>query len=586
MNHRITALASSLALLVALAALGVGVPTPAAAAVAVPAADETPDFPAGSGDIADDPAIWVDRAAPSRSVVVGSSKDHDRGGLSVYDLAGRQLQFLETGEMNNVDLRSGVLGGRTLVAASDRTDDALAYFFLDPRTRTLSPAGSTPLGFEPYGTCLYASPDGAVYAFVTEATDSAGQFDQYRLSLSGASVTGTKVRDLTTGSQAEGCAVDDQARRLFLSEEEVGLFSYGADPTASPSRTAIDLVSGPRLRADVEGVTVAHGVNGGASYLLVSSQGDSTYHVYDLAPPHTHRRAYTVTASGAVDGATGTDGQAVTLANLGPQFPGGLVVVHDQDNAGGSTSNFKYVDARKALGPLHGVRSGGPATGFFLNDSWGPVADHVFQYGRLTDRVLIGDWDGDGDSTIMVRRGNRFYVSNELRGGQAQRELVYGRPGDEVLVGDWDGDGRDTLAVRRGSTYYVKNTVTSGPADRVVVYGRARDQVLVGDWDGDGRDTLAVRRGSTYYVKNTVTSGPADRVVVYGRARDQVLVGDWDRDGRDTLAVRRGSTYYVKNTVTAGPADRVVVYGRPGDEVYVGDWDGDGTDTLGLRRLR
>jgi myo-inositol-hexaphosphate 3-phosphohydrolase len=540
MNHRITAMASSLAL-VALVALGVGTTPAPAATVAVPAAGETQEFPAGSEDIADDPAIWVDPAAPSRSVVIGSSKDHDRGGLAVYDLAGRQLQFLEAGEMNNTDLRSGVLGGRTLVVASDRTDSALAYFFLDPRTRTLSPAGTTPLGFEPYGTCLYASPDGVLYAFATEATDSSGQFDQYRLSLSGASVVGTKVRDLSTASQAEGCAVHDQARRLFLAEEEVGLFSYGADPTASPSRATIDLVSGPNLQADVEGVAVALGINGGASYLLVSSQGDSTYQVYDLAPPHTHRRAYTVTASGAVDGATGTDGQAVTLANLGPQFPGGLVVVHDQDNAGGSTSNFKYVDARKALGPLHGVGSGGPATGFFLNDSWGPVADHVFQYGRLTDRVLIGDWDGDGVSTIMVRRENRFYVSNELRGGRAQQEFVYGRPGETVLVGDWNGDGRDTLAIRRGNAYHLKNTVSGGPADRVVVYGRAGDQVLVGDWDGD-------------------------------------------RD--DTLAVRRGSTYYVKNTIAAGPADRVVVYGRPGDEVYVGDWNGDGTDTLGLRRLR
>ena len=578
MNHRFTA-TCSLALLVALAALGVGTPAPAAA-VAVPAADETQDFPVGSGDIADDPAIWVDRASPGRSVVIGSSKEEDRGGLSVYDLAGRQLQFLQTGEMNNVDLRTGVLGGRTLVVASDRTRDALAYYFLNPSTRTLSPAGSTPLGFEPYGTCLYASPGGALYAFATEATDSSGQFDQYRLSLSGASVTGTKVRDLSTASQAEGCVVHDPARRLFLAEEDLGLFSYGADPTSPANRTTIDLVSGPNLEADVEGVAVAVGAAGGPSYLLVSSQGDSTYHLYDLAPPHAHRRAYTVTASGAVDGATGTDGQAVTLANLGPLFPGGLVVVHDEDNTGGSTSNFKYVDARKALGPLHGA-----FTGFLLTDSWGPEADHVFRYGLNTDKVLTGDWDGDGDSTIMVRRGNRYYVSNELQGGRAQQEFVYGRAGDQVLVGDWDGDGDDTLAVRRGNVYHLRNTLAAGPADRVVAYGRVGDQVLVGDWDGDADDTLAVRRGNAYYLKNTITAGPADRTVLYGRAEDRVLVGDWDGDADDTLAVRRGNAYYLKNTIAGGPADRTVRYGRAGDEVYVGDWDGDGADTLGLRRL-
>ncbi|WP_052436500.1 phytase [Georgenia sp. SUBG003] len=540
MTHRYSALASSLVLLVAFGALGaLGASAPAVAAVAVPAADETQDFPAGSDDIADDPAIWVDRGAPARSVVVGSSKDPDRGGLAVYDLAGNQLQFLQTGETNNTDLRSGVLGGRTLVVASDRTNDALAYFFLDPRTRTLSPAGRTPLGFEPYGTCLYASPDGTLYAFATQATDASGQFDQYRLSLSGASVTGTKVRDLSTGSQAEGCAVDDRARRLFLAEEDLGLFSYGADPTASASRTTIDVVSGPNLQADVEGVTVARGAGGGPSYLLVSSQGDSTYHVYDLVPPHAHRRAYTVTASGTVDGATRTDGQAATLENLGPQFPGGLVVVHDEDNTGGTASNFKYVDARKALGPLHPGSGGARVTGFFLNDSWGPVANHVFRYGRLTDPVLIGDWDGDGADTIMVRRGNVFHVTDELRGGPAERVFAYGRPGESVLVGDWDGDGRDTLAVRRGNVYHLKNTVTGGPADRVVPYGRARDQVLVGDWDGDGDDTLAVRRGNVYHLKNTVAGGPADRVVHYGRPGDEVYVGDWNGDGSDTLGLRR-----------------------------------------------
>jgi 3-phytase len=403
MTHRLAAVASCLALLVVLAVLAALGTVPAVAAVAVPAADETQAFPAGSGDIADDPTIWVDRAAPGRSVIIGSSKDHDRGGLAVYDLTGRQIQFLETGEMNNADLRSGVLGGRTLVVASDRTRDALAYFFLDPRTRTLARAGSTSLGFEPYGTCLYASPDGALYAFATESTDSSGQLDQYRLGLSGASVTGTKVRDMSTGSQAEGCAAHDGARRLFLSEEELGLFSYGAEPTASASRTTIDLVSGPNLEADVEGVALAQRLDGAASYLVVSSQGDSSYHVYDLAPPHSHRRAYTVTASGAVDGATGTDGLAVTLADLGPLFPGGLVVVHDEDNTGGAVSNFKYVDARKALGPLHGAGSGGARASFFVNDSWGPATSHLMRYGRPTDSVPVGNRNGDGTDTLRVR---------------------------------------------------------------------------------------------------------------------------------------------------------------------------------------
>jgi len=226
-----------------------------------------------------------------------------------------------------------------------------------------------------------------------------------------------------------------------------------------------------------------------------------------------------------------------------------------------------------------------PEHGFFLTNGWaGGLADHAFMYGRFTDEVLIGDWDGDGTDSITVRRGNSYHVNNRPSGGPAESVVVYGRPDDTVLVGDWDGDGRDTFAVRRGATYHVKNSLTGGPADRVVVYGRPGDDVLVGDWDGDGRDTFAVRRGATYHVKNTVGAGDADVVLTYGRATDETLAGDWDGDGKDTFAVRRGISFHVTNTLRGGTADRVMHYGRAGDEVLVGDWDGDGTDTIGLRR--
>src|SRR5690606_4978896 len=171
------------------------------------------------------------------------------------------------------------------------------------------------------------------------------------------------------------------------------------------------------------------------------------------------------------------------------------------------------------------------------------------------------------------------------RGGDADVYFMYGRHTDEVLIGDWDGDGKDTITVRRGKTYYVNNAAEGGPAGSVFTYGRADDVVLVGDWDGDGVDTLAVRRGATYHVKDTLRGGEADRVVHYGRAGDDVLAGDWDGDGKDTFAVRRGKEYHVKNSLRGGAADIVVRYGRADDEVLVGDWDGDGRDTLGVRRV-
>ncbi|PFG20355.1 hypothetical protein ATL40_1953 [Serinibacter salmoneus] len=231
-----------------------------------------------------------------------------------------------------------------------------------------------------------------------------------------------------------------------------------------------------------------------------------------------------------------------------------------------------------------GGEVGGSGQQYFLNDQWGGEANHAFNYGRVSDQVYVGDWDGDGRDTLAVRRGQTYYFSNGLGAGAADVVVNYGRASDVVYVGDWDGDGRDTLAVRRGRDYHIKNSLNGGGADAVVPYGRSSDVVLVGDWDGDGDDTLAVRRGQTYHVKNTLTAGAADRVFNYGRTTDRVYVGDWNRDSRDTFGVRRGRTYYLANSLSGGSADRVVTYGRDADTTIVGDWNGDGSSTLGVRR--
>ena len=227
---------------------------------------------------------------------------------------------------------------------------------------------------------------------------------------------------------------------------------------------------------------------------------------------------------------------------------------------------------------------GGTGNQYFLNDSFGPIADTVFTYANRNGRVYVGDWNGDGTDTLAYRIGNTFYVRNSNTAGDAHQVFSYGRAGDRVYVGDWNGDGKDTFAVRRGKTYHVKNTLGGGHADQTIAYGRQNDDVYVGDWNGDGRDTLAVRRGSEYYVKNRIAGGEADQVVNYGRSADDVYVGDWNGNGSDSFAVRRGKTYYIANAIRGGAADRVLNYGRVTDTTLVGDWDGDSTDTLGVRR--
>ena len=61
-------------------------------------------------DDVDDPAIWINRADPSKSLVVGTVKvAAPRGGLAVFGLDGKLRQFLHGADRpNNVDVEYGL----------------------------------------------------------------------------------------------------------------------------------------------------------------------------------------------------------------------------------------------------------------------------------------------------------------------------------------------------------------------------------------------------------------------------------------------------------------------------------------------
>lgn len=310
---------------------------------------ETDVFTEGTAPEADDPAILIHPTDPASSVIIGTNKSSSGGGLGVFDLSGTKTDFLTVGKMNNVDNRAGALGFDELLVSSNRTTNALDYFSWDWATETLTAIGSTSLSFEPYGCALYVSPiDGTVYAYVTENAATNGAFNQYELSESGGVVSGTPVRTMTTPSLAEGLAADDVNGVIFISVEDVAFQVLGAEPSDSATRTTVDAVGGGHLVADVEGCDIAYDRAGGAGYVLVSSQGNSTFHVYDLLSPYAWRKSFTIVAD-VVDGSTDCDGLSVTRKYLGPDWPNGIVVVQDGANAPSGT-NFKYADAADILG--------------------------------------------------------------------------------------------------------------------------------------------------------------------------------------------------------------------------------------------
>jgi 3-phytase len=316
---------------------------------AVVAAAETELFPDISGDEADDSAVFRNAGRPERSLVLADNKA-ESGGVAVYNMSGKLIHYERGGKIGNIDLRSGIPMGNgriTLVGANDRSNDTMRFWSLDPARGRLTSLDARPLKtVSPnYGFCLGRSADGArTYAFVSG--EQSGTFEQYELRLGTASIDAVKVRTLNVGSLSEGCVVDDVRGALYIAEEDVGIWRYSLAPTAGSARISIDSVGGGNLAADVEGLAAARGADG-RGVLVASSQGNSTYSVYDLDGRHAFRGSFRVRNGPTVDGTSATDGLALGSGSFGPTYPDGLLVVHDADNSspsGGSErgSNLKF----------------------------------------------------------------------------------------------------------------------------------------------------------------------------------------------------------------------------------------------------
>jgi 3-phytase len=299
------------------------------------------------GDAADDPAIWANPADPARSAIIATDK---KGGLLVYDLDGKPLQYLADGKMNNVDLRPGfkLVGRETiLVAASDRTHKSIALYTLDPATRRLTSVadGVQATGLsDPYGLCMYRGRKGETYVFVG---DPDGLVRQWKLvAQANGKVRAAPVRDLKFDSQTEGCLADDETGVLYVAEEDVALWRLGAEPTDRKAPKAVDRVaSNPALKDDLEGIGLYRQA-GSKGYLVVSSQGNNSYAVYRREGDNAYVGSFSVSADGArgIDGISETDGLDVTSASLGAGLEAGAFVAQDGRNVfPPEHQNFKLV---------------------------------------------------------------------------------------------------------------------------------------------------------------------------------------------------------------------------------------------------
>lgn len=322
---------------------------------AVMAVVETTPVPSGE-DAADDPAFYYDATNPGASYVLGTDK---QGGLALYGLDGVQRQFEPTGRLNNVDIRQNgpmVAGAKSIAVASNRSDDTIAVFAVEPEMFRWINSFSAHRA-QPYGICLGAF-DTSYYIAVTHKS---GEVDIHLYDGAG-EAEAALLDTLQFDSQLEGCVFDEAHNALYVGEENAGITRMdlidgkgGLIESFNPRR--VDIVDGANgLTADIEGLTI-YARPDGSGYLVASSQGNNTFAVYDRQS-NEFLGQFRIADNDAlgIDGAEETDGIDATAAAL-PGFPEGMLIVQDGFNYAPDGSkenqNFKYVDWRDIAATLH-----------------------------------------------------------------------------------------------------------------------------------------------------------------------------------------------------------------------------------------
>jgi 3-phytase len=301
------------------------------------------------GDAADDPAIWVHPLDSEKSLILGTNK---KWGLLAYTLDGVQVQALPSGHLNNVDVRQNIVsasGSMDIAVASNRSDNTITVF-------SISNAGdiqelnriSTDLN-DVYGICLYSPNPETLYTFIN---DKDGRYQQWRLIPKPDAVSGELVREFSLASQPEGCVANDSNGDLFVGEEDYGLWLYSADEEADGSGRLLQGISSI-LHDDVEGLALIKNALG--NYLVVSSQGNHSYAVFNAHSPFDHIGSFRIglNAEKQIDGASETDGLDLSGVSLGENFPGGVLVVQDGFNVlPQEAQNFKLVSWEEVLNTI------------------------------------------------------------------------------------------------------------------------------------------------------------------------------------------------------------------------------------------
>ena len=285
-------------------------------------------------DAADDICIWENPNDATKSIVIATDKKY---GLITYNLEGEKLHQYPVGRPNNVALfvPNGLLNNDLpLICASNRTAETITFAFLNPDgSLTEIQDIKVPLK-EVYGITTYL----AEQPYIIVSTKK-GHVWQYQIGLQEKKVRLALARKLKFGKTVEGLVVDPTNNKLYVAEEERGLWQLNALPWQAEEKTMILEVDKDKLKPDFEGLALRENKDG-SGWIILSVQGANAYAFIDRKSLKLNNIIQI--KDGVVDGVQETDGLDVTSL-ITEAFPNGLLIVQDGDN-GSQPQNFKYVN--------------------------------------------------------------------------------------------------------------------------------------------------------------------------------------------------------------------------------------------------
>lgn len=247
------------------------------------------------GDIAD-ATVWVSPNNNDDNLLIVTLEED---GFAIFNQQGKQVYHDASREVLGADIRYGVSDGQgntiDLLAMALPNDDTFAFYAINANTKENAPVslGELQINMTPEAVCLYKNVTTGDIS-VTGVSDE-GNVLQYKLAYDGANIVSVvtdqanqpiAVRNFNVGGELSACAVDDESATLYVAEQGLGIWAYGADPENVKDRRLVDSLAPLGQLEEVEGLDMIYQSDGkgyliaadeGAGFLLYEREGANAY---------------------------------------------------------------------------------------------------------------------------------------------------------------------------------------------------------------------------------------------------------------------------------------------------------------------